>query len=120
MRGKLIGGSAAILAFLMSGAAPAAACDRWCGGPVYTYGPPPIYVVPPRVYIAPPLFAPFFYGEFYDRPYRRRYYHRHWRGSYGAERGYYRSIQSGSEGIHRRPSLHDAACPSRWCLFHSP
>jgi hypothetical protein len=89
MSGRLIGGSAAILAFLALGTAPAAACDWGPCGPVYTYGPPPIYIGPPRVYIAPPvyLYPPLFYG----RPYRSRYYY----GGYGH---YYRSYYRGGYG----------------------
>ena len=93
MRAKLIGSSAALLAFLVSGAVPAAACDWGCGGPVYTYGQPPIYVGPPRVYYPPPLvvYPPIFYG----RPYRARYDGRPWRGSYGFGKGLLPRLQQG-------------------------
>jgi hypothetical protein len=89
MRGKLIGSSAAILAFLVSSAAPAAACDWGCGGPVYAYGPPPIYIGPPRIYVAPPVY--FYPPLFYGRSYRTRYY-------YGGHRGYYRAYHRGRYG----------------------
>ena len=86
MRAKLIGSSAALLAFVALGAVPAAACDWGPCGPVYNYGPPPIYIGPPRVYIAPPVsfYPPLFYG----RPYRARYY-------YGWHRDYHRSYYWG-------------------------
>jgi hypothetical protein len=89
MRRILIGSSAAMLAFLAFGAAPATACDWGCRGPVYVYGPPaPIYVVP-RVYIEPPFY---FYAPPYYRRYRARYYDRPY---YGVQRGYYRTYYDG-------------------------
>jgi hypothetical protein len=90
MRAKLIGCSAAILAFLAYSAVPASACDWGCGGPVYSYGPPTIYIGPPRIYIGPPVYVypPLFYG----RPYRTRYY-------YGrGHRGHYRAYHRGGHG----------------------
>jgi hypothetical protein len=90
MRGRLIGGSAALLAFLAFTAVPAVACDWGCGGPVYTYGPPPIYIAPPRLYIAPPvyIYPPLFWG----RRYRARYYY-----DYG-HRGHYRAYHRRGHG----------------------
>ena len=112
MRGKLIGSSAAILALLLLGAMPAAACDWGCGGPVY-YGPPLVYVGPPRIYIAPPIYAypPVFYGGFYGRPYRARYYGRPWGRSYGVERGYYRASYRGGYGRGAGGSAHGVEVP---------
>jgi hypothetical protein len=89
MRARLIGSSAAMLVFLALSTVPAAACDWGCGGPVYSYGPRPIYIAPPRIYIAPPVYVypPFFYGP----RYRTRYY-------YGGHRGHYRDYYRGGRG----------------------